>query len=199
MRPEIKVCGVTSPAFAVEAAKAGVGYVGLIFATASPRRVSPDAGREIARAVRQMPAHPRVVGVFTDAAPEEIAETAFAVPLDVVQLHGPYGPVAVAALKGRGLEVWRLYDGTGCGEDAVLIDGVSGGRTGGTGKVADWSLVAQLKAGGRRVVLAGGLSSANIAAAAATGADVLDVNSSLETAPGVKSAAKLAALMRQLA
>ena len=199
MRPEIKVCGVTSPAFAVEAAKAGVGYVGVIFASGSPRRVSPDAAQEIARAIRQIPAHPRVVGVFTDDAPEKIAEVALAVPLDVIQLHGPYGPVAVAALKGRGLEVWRLYDGTGCGEDAVLLDGVRGGRRGGTGKVADWSLVARLKAEGRRVVLAGGLSSANIAAAAATGADVLDVNSSLETAPGVKSAAKLAELLRQFA
>ena len=47
--------------------------------------------------------------------------------------------------------------------------------------------VAPLKAAGRRVVLAGGISAANIADAAATGADVIDVNSAIESAPGVKS------------
>ena len=46
-----------------------------------------------------------------------------------------------------------------------------------------------------KAILAGGLSAANIAAARATGADVLDVNSSLETTPGVKSAELLAELL----
>ena len=52
----------------------------------------------------------------------------------------------------------------------------------------------RLKAAGRRVVLAGGISALNIGEAAATGADIVDVNSSLETAPGVKSADLLGAL-----
>ena len=41
-------------------------------------------------------------------------------------------------------------------------------------------------------------SAANIAAARETGADVLDVNSSLETSPGVKSLNRLAELLAQL-
>ena len=71
--------------------------------------------------------------------------------------------------------------------DAVLLDGRKGTQRGGTGIHADWSQVAVLKRAGHRVVLAGGLSAANVAAAAATGADVLDLNSTLEIAPGQKS------------
>ncbi|MBR1837561.1 MAG: bifunctional indole-3-glycerol phosphate synthase/phosphoribosylanthranilate isomerase, partial [Kiritimatiellae bacterium] len=65
------------------------------------------------------------------------------------------------------------------------------GKTGGTGRLADWGRVAELKREGRRVVLAGGISAANAADAERTGADVLDANSSLETSPGEKSAVKL--------
>ena len=59
--------------------------------------------------------------------------------------------------------------------------------------------MAELKRLGRRVVLAGGISAANIAAAAATGADVIDVNSGIETAPGVKSVELLSELLAAFA
>ena len=51
---------------------------------------------------------------------------------------------------------------------------------------------------GRRVVLAGGISAANVAAAAATGADILDANSALETSPGVKSTTLLRELVADM-
>ncbi len=188
--PQLKICGITDAAFAVEAAKRGIDYLGLIFAAGSPRRVTPEEAREIAAAARG----PRFVGVFVEQSVEEIAHIAETVPLDVIQLHGDYGAEEVAALKGKGYEVWRLCsdrDGAAARErdapDAVLLDGRDGARSGGTGKLADWSRVAELKRAGCRVVLAGGISAANIAAAVATGADILDVNSSLETSPGKKS------------
>lgn len=193
--PRLKVCGVTDAAFASAAAHRGVDHLGFIFADASPRRISPAAARAIAAAVPW----PRYVGVFTTASTDEIARLAAAVPFGVAQLHGKYSAGDVAALKARGLEVWRLYDGTYAGEDAVLLDGREGVRCGGTGKLADWALVAELKRAGRRVVLAGGISAANISAAVATGADVIDANSSLEISPGVKSIERLDALLREFA
>jgi len=75
--------------------------------------------------------------------------------------------------------------------DAVLLDGWAGTLCGGTGRRADWEFASELASAGVRVVLAGGLSSDNIGAAAATGCAVLDVNSSLEESPGVKSLALL--------
>ena len=193
--PEVKVCGVTGAAFALEAARRGVDYLGLIFAEGSPRRVDAETARAIASADKG----PRLVGVFVGTPVPEIVEVARRVPLDVVQLHGGHGADAVETLKSSGLEVWRLYDGAFAGEDATLLDGRIGGKSGGTGRLADWSLVAELKRAGRRVVLAGGISAENVAAAAATGADIVDVNSSLETAPGVKSVERLDALLAQLA
>ena len=185
--PRLKICGITNAAFAREAALRNVDYLGFIFAAASPRRIAPEAARAIASAVKG----PQFVGVFTDAHVDEILAIAAQVPIGVIQLHGKYGAADVAALKSRGFEVWRLYDGSFSGEDASLLDGRVGGRCGGTGRLADWSLVAKLKSAGRRIVLAGGISSANIAAAVATGADIIDVNSSLETSPGVKSIERL--------
>ena len=197
--PELKVCGVTDVAYACAAAQRGVDYLGFIFAESSPRRVTPARAREIRGAVERSlavgTARPRFVGVFVEQTAVGIAEIARDIPLDVIQLHGDYGAYEVGELKAAGYEIWRLHksadDG---GEDAVLLDG----RRGTESRLADWSLVAGLKRAGRRVVLAGGISAENIAAAAATGADIIDVNSALETSPGVKSVEKLDALLRKL-
>lgn len=239
--PRIKVCGVTDAAFAVAAARRGVDYLGLIFAEGSPRQVTPEKAHEIVAHVRAdvgtsaVKSPPRFVGVFVRHTPEEIVDVATRVGLDVIQLHGDYDDSAVATMKGRGYEVWRLFnafgqvagaDGVkdrdssrGCLrrklqqhevthrllagldllheeslEDAVLLDG----RRGNESRRADWSLVAPLKESGRRVVLAGGISAENISAAIATGADVIDVNSSIETSPGVKSLELLDELLRSI-
>ena len=239
--PRIKVCGVTDAAFAVEAARRGVDYLGLIFAEGSPRQVTPEKAHEIVANVRAdvgtsaVKSTPRFVGVFVRHTPEEIVDVATRVGLDVIQLHGDYDDSAVTTLKKRGYEVWRLFNAVGrtaeadgvegqdsprgrlrCKpqrneiahrllagldlqqgeslEDAVLLDG----RRGNESRRADWSLVAPLKESGRRVVLAGGISAENISSAIATGADVIDVNSSIETSPGVKSLELLDELLRSI-
>ena len=188
--PQLKVCGITDAAFAVEAARRGVDYLGLIFAERSPRRVTLEQAKAIVAAVAgaTMPP-PRFVGVFVEQDVDEIGRIARAVPLDVIQLHGNYGAKKISAIKAEGYEVWQLCMAPSCETvaDAVLLDGRKGTQCGGTGVRADWSQVAALKRAGRRVVLAGGISAANVAAAATTGADVLDANSSLETSPGQKS------------
>ena len=198
--PRLKVCGITDAAFAVEAARRGVDCLGLIFAEGSPRRVTEVRAREIVGAVRQAGFAPRFVGVFVKHSVAEIAKIASNVGFEVVQLHGEYSSDEVAFMKARGYEVWRLH-GPATGrtgvlpvdsrEDAVLLDG----RRGTESHRADWSLVSPLKAAGRRVVLAGGISAANLADAVATGADVIDVNSAIESTPGVKSPTLLAELL----
>ena len=189
MTPALKICGVNDGAFAVEAARCGADFLGFIFAEASPRRVTPGKARAIRAQVLAAGAarSPRFVGVFTDTPADEIATVAALVPLDIIQLHGGYGDEDAMKLKRLGLEVWRLHPCGGSVVDAVLVDGRDGAKLGGTGRLADWAIVGELKRRGACVVLAGGLSAANIGEAAATGADVLDVNSSLETSPGVKS------------
>ncbi len=191
MRPKLKLCGVASPEIVPEAARLGFTYIGMIFAESSPRRVSVETAKRIAAACA---AHGcRAVGVFTTHSANDILSIAAATPLDVIQLHAPYPDEDVSRLKAAGYEVWRLYgDATPRREDTVLLDG----RRGAESRLADWSLVAPLKREGFRVVLAGALSSANIADAAGTGADILDVNSAVEISPGVKSPALLAELVK---
>ena len=207
--PEIKVCGVTDAQVARRAAELGVDYLGFIFAEGSPRRITPEKAAGIAAVLL---GKVKKVGVFTAASAHEILEIARCVPLDVVQLHSlDYGADEIQRLKTAGLEVWRLYgalsdldygaDGSRLdGKDPVRSDGNRGPadgieRMGGTGQLADWRRAAELAAAGVRVALAGGISAENAAAAAKTGCAVLDVNSSLETAPGVKSIERLEAFM----
>ena len=192
MQP-IKICGINDAAIAQRAEELGAAYLGFILAARSPRRVTPERAAAIASSLS---GRAKKVGVFTDSPLEDILDIARRIPLDVVQLHSlDYGADEIRALRAVGLEVWRL--GSPMGADATLLDGMAAdGACGGTGQRADWSRAAELAAAGERVVLAGGISAANIRAAAETGCAVLDVNSSLETSPGVKSVALIEELFR---
>ena len=211
--PKLKICGVRDGAFARRAEELGVDYLGFIFAEKSPRYVTPDAAAAIAATLGLHRAAPvRLVGVFTTSTIDEILEIARKIPLDVVQLHSrEYGADEISRLKAAGLEVWQLVAKEGAANaadfvnpreavvpDAVLLDGWAGTLCGGTGRRADWEFASELASARVRVVLAGGLSSANIGAAAATGCAVLDVNSSLEESPGVKSLALLEDLFQEI-
>lgn len=191
-RPELKICGINDPRIAAAAEAGGADYLGFIFVPGSPRAVTPARAKELFGALE---GKARRVGVFAKEGVEEIERVALGLSLDVVQLHAPHSDADVLRLQGAGFEVWRLD--AGAPADAVLLDGRSGDATGGTGRRADWARARMLKEGGNRVVLAGGLAAGNLGeAVAATGADVYDVNSSLEAARGVKDAGKLAELLR---
>ena len=127
----------------------------------------------------------RLVGVFVHGTPGEIAAAMRRAGLDVVQLHRRASAADVAAIKAAGYEVWTLAGGAE--GDGVLFDSSHGDGE------------RELRRGAYRTILAGGVSAGNVAMAVATGPDVLDVNSSLETAPGVKSAARLEDFMRAFA
>ena len=206
--PKLKICGVRDGAFARRAEELGVDYLGFIFAGKSPRYVTPDAAAAIAAALT---GRAKRVGVFTTSTIEEILAISRTVPLDVVQLHSlDYGADEISWLKAAGLEVWQLGAKDGAANvadfvnpregavvpDAVLLDGCAGTLCGGTGRRADWEFASKLASAGVHVVLAGGLSAGNIGDAAATGCAVLDVNSSLEESPGVKSIALLEELFQ---
>ena len=196
----LKICGITDSAFARAAAVGGVDYLGFIFSSKSPRGIEPARAAEIVAAVRGS-ASPKMVGVFTLRPVADILRVVDEVGFDVVQLHGRFSAAGVAVVKASGREVW-LLDGGGdpCATvaDGILVDGVKGNQIGGTGERSDWSRVPIIQAAGKKAILAGGLSVENIADAYATGADVLVVNSSLETSPGVKSPDLLALLLRKL-
>ena len=215
--PEIKICGINDASFALEAARLGVDYLGFIFEPSSPRCVDVAIAAGIASELRatsgkrrprrfeesaqgasrpfeaaraplprefQLGEKPRLVGVFVRQTPSEILDIMDRAGLDVVQLHRRATPEDVAALRASGREIWTLAGGAP--GDGVLFDSSHG-----DGESA-------FRRGAYKSILAGRLSAANAAEAIATGADVLDFNSSLEVSPGRKSVSLLSALFEVL-
>lgn len=177
---KLKVCGINDADFAVRAAEFGVDYLGFIFHPSSPRCVTVEQAVKIAEALRSSTLNfnaPSLVGVFVKPSVDEILATMRAAKLDVVQLHRRATAEDVAAIRAAGYEVWTLAGGAP--GDGVLFDSSHGdGET-------------DFKKGAYTSILAGRIGAANLDAALACAPDVLDVNSSLETAPGAKSLAKL--------
>ena len=184
----MKICGITSPADAQVAVDAGADAIGLIFAP-SRRQVDVDEARVIAESV---PEHVLVVGVFRDHLAREVVETAEAVGLRAVQLHGSETPATSRQVHGsvpvliRALPAGdpRLAEVDEHGADVVLLDA----PTPGAGVAFDWRLVGDLTQR-HRVLLAGGLRPDTVAGAIAQVQPWgVDVASGVEERPGRKDA-----------
>jgi len=197
-----KICGLTRPGDAATAHAEGATHGGLIFAERSPRRVT------LAQAAAVRAAAPLTwVGVFVDVPIETIAEAVRALDLGAVQLSGDESPAMVRALRAvlpSGVEIWkalRVHEALPAlrfpGADRVVLDTYVAGQHGGTGRRFDWQLLAD-HPDRDQVILAGGISPENAAAAAALGVGGLDVNSGVEVAPGQKDPARLAQLFQIL-
>ena len=207
--PQIKICGLTTPAALEATIAARADYAGLVVFPPSPRHLAlADAAALGARAAGRI----KLVGLFVDAADGLMAETVAAARLDVIQLHGKEDPARVAALRAAfGLPVWKALavssrDDIARAEtfagaaDLVLFDAKppkGAALPGGLGLVFDWSLLT----GHRGSVpwgLAGGLAPNNVAEAVrATQAPLVDVSSGVESAPGVKDVDLVARFCRE--
>ena len=199
-----KICGLTNADDALAAAKAGASYAGIVMVPQTPRAVGRGAAMPIVQAARECGI--RAVGVFRNERLMDVALTARAVGLDVVQLHGDEDSAYIAALRNllRGrIEIWGV-SAVGstppvprAGADRTLFDTRLGQLNGGTGTTFDWSLLGGVDAVATGI-LAGGLGPANARAAAQVRAFALDVGSGVESAPGRKDAGKLAAFFEAL-
>jgi len=201
----VKICGLRDVAALDAAVDAGAAYVGLVFFPKSPRNVSIDEAATIAQAV---PVGVAKVALVVDADDVMLDAITDAVPLDILQLHGRETPERVREIRTRyGLPVMKAVgvadesdlealDRYAQVADQILIDAKppkDADLPGGNGLSFDWRLIA-----GRRWpvpwMLAGGLTPENVAEAIAlTGATQVDVSSGVESAPGVKDAARIAA------
>lgn len=194
-----KICGITRVEDALAAAEAGADAIGLVFYAKSPRAVSVQQARAI---VAALPPFVTSVGLFVDASRCELGEILDAVPLDLLQFHGDetpdecdhYGRPYIKALRVKpgddiAAQVARYANARG-----VLLDTFVPGIPGGTGEAFDWSLVpAQLS---KPVILAGGLTAANVAQAIGQVRPfAVDISGGVESARGIKDAAKIHAFM----
>lgn len=199
MTLRIKICGITRPEDALAAAAAGADAVGLVFYADSPRHVDLTQAQAV---VRVLPPFVSAVGLFVNAAADEISAVLQRVPLDVLQFHGDE-PAAFCRRFHRpyikAVRVRHAADIPAAVDDypdarALLFDAHHPDYYGGTGACFDWSWLPEKI--NRPWILAGGLNADNVAEAVrVSGAVALDVSGGVERAKGIKDAQKIAALV----
>lgn len=202
-----KICGLNRSADVAAVAAAGGSYIGFNFFPKSPRYVDFAQARSLAL---EVPPGLAKVGLVVNADDALLDALTEAVPLDFLQLHGSESPERVVEVRERyGLPVIKvvgvadaddlpLLDVHGKVADQLLVDAKppkGADLPGGNGLTFDWQLIA-----GRRWpvpwLLAGGLTPENVGEAIArTGAKQVDVSSGVESAPGQKDGAKIAAFV----
>jgi phosphoribosylanthranilate isomerase len=190
---------------ALLAAGAGADALGFIFYEKSPRFIAPKEARSI---VAALPPFITPVGVFVDEEAGRVKEIAGEVGLFAVQLHGSETPTYCASLRISVIKAFRVRgpeDIPALGDyssvvSALLLDAYKKGEMGGTGEVFDWDLAVRARehAGGRPIILSGGLTPENVAAALLKVRPyAVDVSSGVETAPGKKDAEKVREFIRR--
>ncbi len=202
MRTRVKICGITRPEDGLAAARLGADAIGLVFYTPSPRCVNHEQARAVCAV---LPPFVSVVGLFVDAEPEAVRATLAEVPLDLLQFHGReaadfcrgFGRPWLKAIPMRADTDLAAAARDYAGAAALLLDTPGESLPGGTGKPFDWSLIPP----GLDVplILAGGLTAGNVAAAIAVARPwAVDVSSGVESAKGIKDAGKMAAFIREV-
>jgi phosphoribosylanthranilate isomerase len=200
----IKICGITNLEEALLAADLGADALGFIFYPPSPRSVEPQAAKAI---IAQLPPFVTTVGVFVDEDAATVKELAAAAGLDWLQLHGKETPEYCRSLDRRVIKAFRIRDESSLAEltsyqdivQALLLDTYKKGQVGGTGETFNWDLALKAKQSGP-IILAGGLTSENVAQAIAVAhPQAVDVASGVEAAPGKKDPEKLKAFFKAVA
>ena len=195
-----KICGITRIEDALIAAEAGADAIGLVFYAKSPRAVSIQHARDI---VAALPAFVTTVGLFVNASREELNDVLAGVALDLLQFHGDESPAECESYQRPYIKALRVKPGDDIAQLAapyakargILLDTYVPGVPGGTGAAFDWSLVPSGLP--QPVILAGGLSAANVQAAIEQVRPyAVDVSGGVEAGKGIKDAAKIRAFMQ---
>jgi phosphoribosylanthranilate isomerase len=198
----VKICGITRPEDGQAACAAGADAIGLNFYSPSPRAVS------IAQAVairRALPPFVTVVGLFVNAEPATVEETMGSVGLDLLQFHGDesraqceqfHMPYIKAVHVSEGVNL-RALARRYASAKALLLDTHDDKLWGGSGRTFDWDAVPpdmELP-----VVLAGGLTPANVAdAVRRLRPYAVDVSGGVEQSPGIKDAARITQFIEEV-
>jgi phosphoribosylanthranilate isomerase len=199
MNTRVKICGITRVQDGLAAVRLGAHAIGLVFYDASPRAVTTEQARLI---VDALPPFVTAVGLFVNAQPDAVRKTLAAVPLQLLQFHGDETPAYCSGFGVPYLKAGRVRAGVDLLQYAsdfrdargLLLDAYVEGVRGGTGAPFDWSLIPRDLS--LPIVLSGGLDAGNVEAAVrAVRPGAVDVSSGVESAKGIKDAAKIEAFM----
>lgn len=217
----VKICGLTNLDDARVAAEAGADLLGFIFYERSPRYVKPEKVREIVAQLKESGARsqapeknhsPLFIGVFVNESLARVQELLDFCGLDAAQLHGDEPPEFAASLAGRAYKALRPQSKDDLEQaiknyqfsihhsqlPALLLDAYHPTLYGGTGRVTDWSLAAEM-AQRHDILLAGSLTPENVADAVRTVRPWgVDVSSGVEAEKGRKDWRKVRAFIENV-
>lgn len=199
---QIKICGLKTLPALDAAISSSADYIGLVYFPKSPRHVALE---EAAALRKYIAGRAKTVLLLVNAEPALTGQALETVKPDIIQFHGSETPEWLQLIRQHNdVGIWKAlgvkdaatlqksdrYIGTA---DRLLFDAPAQALPGGTGTSFDWSILAQhehkLPWG-----LAGGLTAENVGQAITqTGAPMVDTSSGVESAPGVKDVAKIAA------
>ncbi len=201
MRTRIKICGITRPGDARAAAEAGADAIGLVFYPPSPRFLSVERALGIRDA---LPPFVQTVALFVNPDAAQVAQVIGRVRPAMLQFHGEERPQFCDEFGLPYIKACRVKPGVDLLEylrpfsraAAWLLDSHVE-EYGGVGESFDWSLVPSMRE--RPLVLSGGLAPGNVAKAIRLVRPWgVDVSSGVESAKGVKDAAKITAFIAEV-
>ncbi len=206
MPVQVKICGIRREADVKLLNEFAPGYAGFVFAE-SRRRVSLG---EAAALIQKLDFRVKPVGVFVNAPPEEVAETAGSCSLSAVQLHGDEDAEYIRQLRPllpAGTAIWKavrvreaadIERANSTDVDMLLLDHYTEKVYGGTGEAFNWRLVAEHPPK-KPFFAAGGLTPFNITEAIRTMHPFgIDISGGVEGPDGYKDRNKIAALFAAL-
>lgn len=195
---KLKICGIKEARNAEQVASLNVDFMGLIFAP-SPRQVSVNLAKNLSEIIQKN--GKKAIGVFVDESDEFILNSAKEARLNGVQIQKRISKSLFDRLKALNLSVWQVIS---VGEnlqmpaeiyaDLVLFD-TKGALKGGNGVKFDWDL---LKNYDKKFALAGGLGVDNVTQALEYKPCILDINSRVENASGLKDIGLIEELLTKL-
>ncbi|MDH0748091.1 phosphoribosylanthranilate isomerase [Pseudomonas sp. GD03842] len=194
-----KICGITCIEDALAAVDAGADAIGFVFYSRSPRAVTIEQAQAI---IAQLPPFVSTVGLFVNEDRESLEALLEAVPLDLIQFHGDETPEQCEGYLRPWIKALRVQAGDDIAASCdlyhkasgILLDTYVAGVPGGTGEAFDWALIPNHLS--KPIILAGGLTSANVAQAIAQVRPyAVDVSGGVERAKGLKDHDKIRAFM----
>jgi phosphoribosylanthranilate isomerase len=200
MATAVKICGITRVEDALAAARAGAHAIGLVFYAPSPRYVAPTRAADI---IRVLPPFITTVGLFVDAPAGDVRAALGQAPVQLLQFHGAETPEFCRQFGRPYVKTVRMRPGVDLLQyareyhdaKALLLDSYVEGLHGGSGAAFDWGLIPGSLP--LPVILSGGLTAENVGdAVRRVRPSAVDVSSGVESAKGVKDAAKIAAFIK---
>lgn len=202
MNTRVKICGLTRSEDVRAAVASGADAIGLVFYEKSPRSVTLDQAEQLAQGI---PPFVSVVGLFVNASETRVNQVLERVPLDLLQFHGDETAEFCARFRRRWVKAIRVReDGQirRAFQDysqaaGLLVDAWDPDRYGGTGQSFNWNLIPQERP--LPLILAGGLSSANVSAAVEQVEPwAVDVSGGVESGKGIKDAVKISEFIKEV-